>query len=57
MHSYVWAPSHVTTIYNIRLCVICVDDCTHMTLLYLLKHTDEVFKVVLSHYDIDLIFG
>ena len=35
---------------GVRWFVTFVDDCTHMTWMYLLKHKDEVFKVFQSFH-------
>jgi len=45
VHSDVWGPSPITTVFGIRWFVTFVDDCTRMTWLYLLKRKDEVFDV------------
>ena len=45
IHSDVWGPSPITTSSGIRWFVTFIDDYTHMTWLYLLKHKDDVFSV------------
>ena len=45
-----WGPYLVSTASGHRFFVIFVDDCTHMTWLYLLKHKDEVLSVFKSFY-------
>jgi hypothetical protein len=45
VHSDVWDPSPTSTGSEVRWFVIFVDDYTHMTWLYLMKHKDEVFLV------------
>jgi hypothetical protein len=50
IHSNVWGPSPVSIVSGVRWLVTFVDDCTHMTWLYLLKHKDEVFKVSQSFH-------
>ncbi|XP_057962224.1 uncharacterized protein LOC131153781 [Malania oleifera] len=45
IHSDVWGPSPVTNMSGFRWFVIFVDDCTHMTWFYLMKHKDEVLSV------------
>jgi hypothetical protein len=50
IHSNVWGPSPVSTISGVRWFVIFIDDCTHMTWLYLLKNKDEVLSVFKSFH-------
>ena len=50
IHSDVWGPSPVSTASGYRWFVIFVDDCTHMSWLYLLKHKDEVLSVFKSFH-------
>ena len=50
IHSDVWGPSPITTVFGFRWFVLFVDDCTRMTWLYLLKHKDEVFGVFKSFH-------
>ena len=38
-----WGPSPIITSSDIRWFVTFIDDCTHMTWLYLLKHKSDVF--------------
>jgi hypothetical protein len=45
IHSNVWGPSLVSTLYGIRWFVTFIDDCTRMTWLYLMKNKDEVFNL------------
>ncbi|WKA00241.1 hypothetical protein VitviT2T_018620 [Vitis vinifera] len=51
IHSDVWGPSPKSTISGVRWFVIFVDDCTHMTWLYLMKNKDEVFSVFCSFHE------
>ena len=45
IHSNVWGPSLVSTLYGICWFVTFIDDCTHMTWLYLMKNKDEIFSL------------
>ncbi|RVW80299.1 hypothetical protein CK203_039236 [Vitis vinifera] len=50
IHSDVWGPSPISIGSGVRWFVIFVDDCTHMTWLYLMKHKDEVLHVFQSFH-------
>ena len=50
IHSNVWGPSLITTSSSIHWFVTFINDCTHMTWLYLLKHKDDVFSVFQSFH-------
>jgi GAG-pre-integrase domain len=46
VHSDVWGPSPVKTLNGNRFFIIFVDDCTLMTLLYLLKTKEKVASII-----------
>lgn len=48
IHSDVWGPSLITTLFGIRWFMTFIDDYTQMTWLYLLKHEDERFGLFYS---------
>ena len=50
IYSDVWGPSPITTVNGFKWFVLFIDDCTHMTWLYLLKHKDEVLGVFKSFH-------
>ena len=43
IHSHVWGPSPISTTYNFSYYVLFVDDCTHMSWVYLLKQKSFSF--------------
>jgi hypothetical protein len=45
VHSNVWRPSFIITVFIRRWFVTFMDDCTRMTQLYLMKHKYKVFDV------------
>lgn len=45
IHSDVWGPSPISTLSGFRWFVTFVDDCTHMTWLYVMKHKHDVFGI------------
>ena len=46
IHSDVWGPAPIVSILEHKFYVIFVDDFTHFTWLFLLKHKSDVFKSV-----------
>jgi hypothetical protein len=50
VHSDLWGPSPTSIVSGVRWFVIFVDDCTHMTWLYLMKNKDEVFSIFQSFH-------
>ena len=50
IHSDVWGPSPVDSVYGYRWFVLFIDDCTRMTWVYLLKRKDEVAEVFKMFY-------
>jgi Integrase core domain len=45
IHSDVWGPSPIVSVYGYKWFVLFIDDCTRMTWVYLLKGKDEVLDV------------
>ncbi|KAJ0455579.1 putative RNA-directed DNA polymerase [Helianthus annuus] len=50
VHSYVWGPAEVVGGQKFRFFVLFIDDCTHMTWIYFLKHKSEVFDKFTMFY-------
>ena len=50
VHYDVWGPFPILIGSGVRWFVIFVDNCTHMTWLYLMKHKDEVLHVFQSFH-------
>lgn len=50
IHSDVWGPSPITSVFEFKWFELFVDDSTCMTWLYLLKHKDKVLGVFKSFH-------
>ena len=46
IHSDIWGPSTIPNIYGTRWFVSFIDDCTHVTWIYLLKNKSDVCLVI-----------
>lgn len=46
IHSDVWGPAQVVSIFGFRYSISFIDDCTRYTWIYLLKSRDEVPSIV-----------
>ena len=50
IHSDVWGPSQVPTLFGMRWFVPFIDDCTRLTWVVLLKHKSAVFSAFLAFH-------
>ena len=51
IHLDVWGPAPVVGMHGYLHYVMFIDDCTHMSWIYFLKHKSEVFKVFVNFYN------
>lgn len=50
IHSDVWGPSSIATMFRARWFVTFINYCTRIAWLYLLRNKDELFKVFQSFH-------
>ena len=52
VHSDVWGPSNVMFVSGMCWFVTFIDDCTHMTLIFLLKNKGDICDVFKKNYHV-----